>query len=164
MFLAESSVLSSLTSISESFSFFDNFRAFTLLHRLQITISSKLYRCMTLKYFFYHQIFFQDSAQTEKLTVFSNPKYTAWTFWNTEHEHFEILSMKLNCKYWECMDWNPRNTDVPTSVFRRYCDTLLYTARSQHAEIENSHSQRGKSEQALLKLYSNFFSHPPEAR
>ena len=41
---------------------------------------------------------------------------------------------------------------------------LLYTARSQHAEIENSHSQRGKSEQALLKLYSNFFSHPPEAR
>ena len=25
---------------------------------------------------------------------------------------------------------------------------LLYTARSQHAEIENSHSQRGKSEQA----------------
>ena len=126
MFLAESSVLSSLTSISESFSFFfDNFRAFTLLHRLQITISSKLYRCMTLKYFFYHQIFFQDSAQTEKLTVFSNPKYTAWTFWNTEHEHFEILSMKLNCKYWECMDWNPRNTDVPTSVFRRYCDTYF---------------------------------------
>ena len=103
--------------------FFDNFRAFTLLHRLQITISSKLYRCMTLKYFFYHQIFFQDSAQTEKLTVFSNPKYWAWTFWNTEHEHFEILSMKLNCKYWECMDWNPRNTDVPASVFRRYCDT-----------------------------------------
>jgi len=103
--------------------FFDNFRAFTLLHRLQITISNKLYRCMTLKYFFYHQIFFQDSAQTEKLTVFSNPKYTAWTFWNTEHEHFEILSMKLNCKYWECMDWNPRNTDVPASVFRRYCDT-----------------------------------------
>ena len=41
---------------------------------------------------------------------------------------------------------------------------VLYTARSQHAEIENSHSQRGKSEQALLKLYSNFFSHPPEAR
>ena len=124
MFLAESSVLSSLTSISESFSFFfDNFRAFTLLHRLQITISNKLYRCMTLKYFFYHQIFFQDSAQTEILTVFSNPKYTAWTFWNTEHEHFEILSMKLNCKYWECMDWNPRNTDVPASVFRRYCDT-----------------------------------------
>ena len=78
---------------------------------------------MTLKYFFYHQIFFQDSAQTEILTVFSNPKYTAWTFWNTEHEHFEILSMKLNCKYWECMDWNPRNTDVATSVFRRYCDT-----------------------------------------
>ena len=103
--------------------FFDNFRAFTLLHRLQITISNKLYRCMTLKYFFYHQIFFQDSAQTEILTVFSNPKYTAWTFWNTEHEHFEILSMKLNCKYWECMDWNPRNTDVPASVFRRYCDT-----------------------------------------
>ena len=31
---------------------------------------------------------------------------------------------------------------------------LLYTARSQHAEIENSHSQRGKSEQAVLKLYS----------
>ena len=91
----------------------------------QITISNKLYRCMTLKYFFYHQIFFQDSAQTEILTVFSNPKYTAWTFWNTEHEHFEILSMKLNCKYWECMDWNPRNTDVPASVFRRYCDTLL---------------------------------------
>merc|ERR1711978_73122 len=57
--------------------FCDNFRAFTLLHRLQITISNKLYRCMTLKYFFYHQIFFQDSAQTEKLTVFSNPKYTA---------------------------------------------------------------------------------------
>ena len=105
--------------------FFDNFRAFTLLHRLQITISNKLYRCMTLKYFFYHQIFFQDSAQTEKLTVFSNPKYTACTFWNTEHEHFEILSMKLNCKYWECMDWNPRNTDVPASVFRRYCDTFL---------------------------------------
>ena len=104
--------------------FFDNFRAFTLLHRLQITISNKLYRCMTLKYFFYHQIFFQDSAQTEILTVFSNPKYTAWTFWNTEHEHFEILSMKLNCKYWECMDWNPRNTDVPASVCRRYCDTL----------------------------------------
>ena len=115
---------------------------------------------MTLKYFFYHQIFFQDSAQTEKLTVFSNPKYTAWTFWNTEHEHFEILSMKLNCKYWECMDWNPRNTDVPASVFRRYCDTLLYTAQSQHAEIENSHSQRGKSEQALLKLYSNFLALP----
>ena len=66
--------------------FFDNFRAFTLLHRLQITISNMLYRCRTLKYFFYHQIFFQDSAQTEKLTVFSNPKYTAWTFWNTEHE------------------------------------------------------------------------------
>ena len=125
MFLAESSVLSSLTSISESFSFFDNFRAFTLLHSLQITISNKLYRCMTLKYFFYHQIFFQDSAQTEILTVFSNPKYWAWTFWNTEHEHFEILSMKLNCKYWECMDWNPRNTDVPASVFRRYCDTFL---------------------------------------
>ena len=78
---------------------------------------------MTLKYFFYHQIFFQDSAQTEILTVFSNPKYWAWTFWNTEHEHFEILSMKLNCKYWACMDWNPRNTDVPASVFRRYCDT-----------------------------------------
>ena len=110
--------------------FCDNFRAFTLLHRLQITISNKLYRCMTLKYFFYHQIFFQDSAQTEKLTVFSNPKYTAWTFWNTEHEHFEILSMKLNCKYWECMDWNPRNTDVPTSVFRRYCDTYSQTNNS----------------------------------
>ena len=124
MFLVESSVLSSLTSISESFFLFDNVdRGFTLLHRLQITISNKLYRCMTLKYFFYHQIFFQDSAQTEILTVFSNPKYTAWTFWNTEHEHFEILSMKLNSKYWECMDWNPRNTDVPTSVFRRYCDT-----------------------------------------
>ena len=34
-------------------------------------------------------------------------------------------------------------------------EILLYTARSQHAEIENSHSQRGKSEQALLKLYIN---------
>ena len=88
-------------------------------------LSNKLYRCMTLKYFFYHQIFFQDSAQTEILTVLSNPKYTAWTFWNTEHEHFEILSMKLNCKYWECMEWNPRNTDVATSVFRRYCDTFV---------------------------------------
>merc|ERR1711952_75530 len=39
-------------------------------------------------------------------------------------------------------------------------DFLLYTARSQHAEIENSHSQRGKSEQALLKLYCKVLALP----
>ena len=33
---------------------------------------------------------------------------------------------------------------------------LLYTTRSQHAVIENSHSQRGKSEQALLKLLKSY--------
>ena len=37
---------------------------------------------------------------------------------------------------------------------------LLYTARSQHAEIENSHSQRGKSEQALLKSYCKVLALP----
>ena len=82
--------------------FFDNFRAFTLLHRLQITISSKLYRCMTLKYFFYHQIFFQDSAQTEKLTVHKLKNLQCSQTLNTQHEHFEILSMNI-LKYWA---WN----------------------------------------------------------
>ena len=52
----------------------------------------------------------------------------------------------------------------PMPMVQAMANILLYTARSQHAEIENSHTQRGKSEQALLKLYSNFFSHPPEAR
>ena len=61
------------------------------------------------------------------------------------------------CSAAACGVWWP-DLDVFVQIF------LLYTARSQHAEIENSHSQRGKSEQALLKLYSNFFSHPPEAR
>ena len=37
---------------------------------------------------------------------------------------------------------------------------LLYTARSQHAEIENSHSQREKSEQALLKSYCKVLALP----
>ena len=76
--------------------FFDNFRAFTLLHRLQITISSKskLYRCMTLKYFFYHQIFFKIVHKLKNLQCSQTL--------NTQHEHFEILSMNI-LKYWA---WN----------------------------------------------------------
>ena len=48
-------------------------------------------------------------------------------------------------------------------VFHRHCIHewfILYTARSQHAEIENSHSQRGKSEQALLKSYCKVLALP----
>ena len=38
----------------------------------------------------------------------------------------------------------------------QWAKILLYTTRSQHAVIENSHSQRGKSEQALLKVTVKF--------
>ena len=34
---------------------------------------------------------------------------------------------------------------------------------SQQSSIENSHSQLETREQAMLKLYGNFFSHPPSA-
>ena len=51
---------------------------------------------MTLKYFFYHQIFFQDSAQTEIPTV-KKLKYLQWKKWNTYMEKFSIG--KPNPKY-----------------------------------------------------------------
>ena len=85
--------------------FYWQFGGFTLLHWLQITISNKLYRCMTLKYFFYHQIFFQDSAQTEKLTVHKLKNLQCSQTLNTQHEHFEILSMNI-LKYWAWTFWN----------------------------------------------------------
>ena len=50
---------------------------------------------MSLKYFFYHQIFFQDSAQTEKLTVHKLKNLQCSQTLSTEHEHFEILSMNI---------------------------------------------------------------------
>ena len=74
--------------------FCDNFRAFTLLHRLQITISNKLYRCMTLKYFFTIKYFFKIVHKLKNLQCSQTL--------NTQHEHFEILSMNI-LKYWA---WN----------------------------------------------------------
>ena len=51
---------------------------------------------------------------------------------------------------------------LATELQKLSCEVriLLYTARSQHAEIENSHSQRGKSEQALLKSYCKVLALP----
>ena len=74
-------------------------------------------------------------------------------------------NIKVNYHESDARDYLEQATEICLyGKVSKHIYILVYTKRSQHAAIENSHANEKRVGLALLKLYSKFFSHPHEAR